>query len=323
VGLAVKYRQLARQVGVFIEYPPENSMVSFNFTSAVLDEATTFVFGSWVCIANGSGGYNSRLADTKEPEAPTTPSRRDADDLVDGLNGIQFSDLIRNHASHLRAIRRPQVNADTLIAGVDWVDRNIAACIKLAEAALQHFGNQLPPISPEISRTFFSAPSDIYSSIDRVDGNIAECIRLVETSLQLSNKKQPEAAAMDVNRAIDDFIDNLEPLESSPPRSEVLYHKSISELEENLDRLLQVGGGLATVYRRAPVSVDYSNFNDDALPLSSGHQGLRASSTWSGGLGYRKGTESSNLSDPSLPSCAISLVRRAWVSKGHSVLQAT
>jgi hypothetical protein len=165
------------------------SMASFDFTSAVLDEGTTFIFGSWVCIANSSGSYNSRLADTKEPEVPTTPSRRDTDDPADSLGGIQFSDLIGNHTSHLGAIPRPQVNADDLIAGVDRVDRNITACIKLAEAALQHSGNQLPPISPEISRIFFAASGDIYSRIDRVDCNIAECIGLVETSLQLSNQK--------------------------------------------------------------------------------------------------------------------------------------
>jgi hypothetical protein len=44
--MAVKYRQLVHQVGVFIEHPSENSMASFNFTSAVLDESTTFIFGS-------------------------------------------------------------------------------------------------------------------------------------------------------------------------------------------------------------------------------------------------------------------------------------
>jgi hypothetical protein len=46
VGVVVKYRQLARQVGLFIEHPPENSIASFNFTSAVLDEGTTYIFGS-------------------------------------------------------------------------------------------------------------------------------------------------------------------------------------------------------------------------------------------------------------------------------------
>jgi hypothetical protein len=29
-----------------MEHPLENSMVSFNFTSTVLDEGTTFIFGS-------------------------------------------------------------------------------------------------------------------------------------------------------------------------------------------------------------------------------------------------------------------------------------
>jgi hypothetical protein len=47
-----------------IENPPENSMTSFNFTNAVLDEGTTFTFCSWFCITNGRGGFNSDLAAT-------------------------------------------------------------------------------------------------------------------------------------------------------------------------------------------------------------------------------------------------------------------
>jgi hypothetical protein len=46
VDVVVKHRQLACQVGVFIEHPPENSMAFFNFTSVVLDEGTTFIFSS-------------------------------------------------------------------------------------------------------------------------------------------------------------------------------------------------------------------------------------------------------------------------------------
>jgi hypothetical protein len=57
---------------VFIEDPSENSMASFNFTSAVLDEGTTFIFGSWICIANGSGGFNSHQANSMEPEASSS-----------------------------------------------------------------------------------------------------------------------------------------------------------------------------------------------------------------------------------------------------------
>jgi hypothetical protein len=46
---------------VFIEYPPENSMASFDFTSAVLDEGTMFIFGSWIYIANSSGGCSNPM----------------------------------------------------------------------------------------------------------------------------------------------------------------------------------------------------------------------------------------------------------------------
>jgi hypothetical protein len=71
VGVAVKHRQLARQVGVFIEHPLENSIASLSFTSTVLDEGTIFVFGSWICVSNGLGGFNSHLVDSKKLEAST------------------------------------------------------------------------------------------------------------------------------------------------------------------------------------------------------------------------------------------------------------
>jgi hypothetical protein len=47
---------------VFIEHSPENSMASFNFSSTVLDEGTTFILNSWICVANSLGGFNSHLA---------------------------------------------------------------------------------------------------------------------------------------------------------------------------------------------------------------------------------------------------------------------
>jgi hypothetical protein len=71
VGLAIKHQQLARQVGVLIKHPPENSMALFSFTSTVLDEGTTFIFGSCICIANGSGGFNGHLANSRKLEAST------------------------------------------------------------------------------------------------------------------------------------------------------------------------------------------------------------------------------------------------------------
>jgi hypothetical protein len=92
VGVAVKHRQLACQVGVFIEHPPENSMASFNFSSVVLDEGTTFIFGSWICVANSLGGFNSHLANSKEPEASSTPSS-DLDEFIDNIDDLLLADL--------------------------------------------------------------------------------------------------------------------------------------------------------------------------------------------------------------------------------------
>jgi hypothetical protein len=69
VGVTVKHRQLARQVGVFIEHPLKNSMASLSFTSNMLDKGTTFIFGSWICVANSFSGFNSCLVDSRKPEA--------------------------------------------------------------------------------------------------------------------------------------------------------------------------------------------------------------------------------------------------------------
>jgi hypothetical protein len=57
---------------VFIEHPLENSMASLSFTSTVLDEGTIFIFGSWICVTNGLGGFNSRLIDPRKLEASTS-----------------------------------------------------------------------------------------------------------------------------------------------------------------------------------------------------------------------------------------------------------
>jgi hypothetical protein len=65
---------------------------------------------------------------------------------------------------------------------------------------------------------------------------------------------------MEINRAIDDSIDDSEPLEPNPPRSELHYYKS----EEDLDRLRQVRGGFgsSTTSRRRIWIVYYKSEED-------------------------------------------------------------
>jgi hypothetical protein len=93
--MAVKYQHLACQVGVFIKYPPENSIASFSFTSTMLDEGTTFVFGSYICVANGLGGFNSHLVDSRKPEASAETRRSVLNGFIDNLDELLLPDLAR------------------------------------------------------------------------------------------------------------------------------------------------------------------------------------------------------------------------------------
>jgi hypothetical protein len=93
VGVAVKHRQLTRQVEVFIKHPLKNSMVSFRFTTTVLDKGTTFIFGPWIFVANGLGGSNNHQADSKKLEASTPTRCSDLDEFVDNLDELLLPDL--------------------------------------------------------------------------------------------------------------------------------------------------------------------------------------------------------------------------------------
>jgi hypothetical protein len=68
-------------------------MASFNFTSAVLDEGTTFIFSSWICVANGLGGFNSHLANPKELEASSSTSCSVLNDFINNFDDMLLPDL--------------------------------------------------------------------------------------------------------------------------------------------------------------------------------------------------------------------------------------
>jgi hypothetical protein len=80
-GQPVKHRQLACQVGERIADPPASSMASFKFARSVPSQGTTFVFGSWVCIADGMGDFQRFLIDMK-PKTSAADPRSDLDKFV-------------------------------------------------------------------------------------------------------------------------------------------------------------------------------------------------------------------------------------------------
>jgi hypothetical protein len=67
-------------------------MALFKFPSPVLPEGTTFIFGSWVCVANGVGGFRRHIVDDTI-KLKTLAAR--LDDFVDNLDELPFFDSTR------------------------------------------------------------------------------------------------------------------------------------------------------------------------------------------------------------------------------------
>ena len=65
--LGGKHRQLARQVG-----DSASSMATFAFSAMTPPRGATFIFGSWVSVANGSGGFDSQLTNSPAPKNSTS-----------------------------------------------------------------------------------------------------------------------------------------------------------------------------------------------------------------------------------------------------------
>jgi hypothetical protein len=62
-------------------------MALFKFIRSVPSQSTTFVFGSWVCIADGVGNFRRFLVDMK-PKTPVADLRSNLDKFVDGLDNL-------------------------------------------------------------------------------------------------------------------------------------------------------------------------------------------------------------------------------------------
>jgi hypothetical protein len=66
-----------------------NSMASFQFTRSVPSQGTTFVVGSWVCVADGAGSFHRFLVDMK-PKTPVAGSHNDLDKFFDDLDDFSI-----------------------------------------------------------------------------------------------------------------------------------------------------------------------------------------------------------------------------------------
>ncbi|RLN03049.1 hypothetical protein C2845_PM13G05970 [Panicum miliaceum] len=199
-----------------IEHPPANSMASFNFTSTVLDKGTTFIFGSWICIANGSSGFDGHLADTKEPETSSCSSQ--LNEFIDSLD-------------------------DMLLYLAREIEEN---------SVPDAFSARVP--------TRLSSPG--------------------------STRTEEEHTRFPIGQ-----------LNAASTHMEALRSKSLSDLENKLDLLLEFGDEDATACWEAPVFSNYSNLDDDPDSSTASHIGLSITTTAQDRFVYWKGMEPSELLD--------------------------
>ena len=69
-------------------------MATFAFNTMALDQGTTFIFGSLVCITNGSSGFDSHLTNPKELEA-ILAKRSNFADCSSNLGEMLLPDLAK------------------------------------------------------------------------------------------------------------------------------------------------------------------------------------------------------------------------------------
>jgi hypothetical protein len=62
-------------------------MASFKFIRSVPSQGTTFVFGSWVCIADGVGNFRRFLVEMK-PKTPVADLRSNLDKFIERLDNL-------------------------------------------------------------------------------------------------------------------------------------------------------------------------------------------------------------------------------------------
>jgi hypothetical protein len=102
---------------VHIEDPPANSMASFKFTYAVPPQGTTFIFGSWVCVADGAGNFCRFTVDMK-PKTLAASFHSDLDEFIDNLDDLStYGSATRTE--EVSALSATPSSAATTLPGLD------------------------------------------------------------------------------------------------------------------------------------------------------------------------------------------------------------
>jgi hypothetical protein len=212
-------------------------MASFQFIRSVPSQGTIFVFGSWVCVADGEGDFRRFLVDMK-PKTLAAFSQSDLDKFVDDVDDLSIRGS-RTRIEEESASSTTSSSAATTFLGLD-----------LFQSEDSHSRSRL-------------GQHDLATDLQEANGS--ESLSILEEDLD-SLLQKPEAT---VCRGASGCFDANSLMITSTPEGRFVHWKGMSlfDLLEADDRLVayleplsfQEGRSLATVAEESTELVDASS----------------------------------------------------------------
>ena len=172
----------------------KNLMASFD-DNLVLEKGTSLHIGSWIFVADGSGGFKSRSTDHDLPEAAETAKHREFDEFIDRLEEIRFSDFnngdrIQPEFDAIKTKTLSELEEDLEKLLEDSKQENstngkttLSNCIHAAE----------PSLRKKKSKTSFKRATrkkkqskNTFSSINDIDEKIKHCLQKAEDASNIN-----------------------------------------------------------------------------------------------------------------------------------------
>ena len=190
----VKYRQLAPTVGPLANDHQKNSMASLD-DNPMLEKGTSFRVGSWIFVADGSGGFESHPNDQDPLEVSEAAKRSELDEFIDQLEEIEFSDLnnearIQPEFDAIRTKTLSELEEDLeklLEDSKQETSTNgktiLPNCIRIAEPGLR---KKKSKTSFKKSTRKKKQPKNTFSNIDDIDEKIEHCLQKAEDTFDIN-----------------------------------------------------------------------------------------------------------------------------------------
>jgi hypothetical protein len=124
-------------------------MASFKFARSVPSQGTTFVFGLWVCIADGMGDFWRFLVDMK-PKTSAADPHSDLDKFVDDLDDLSTNASV----TKIEVESAPGLTSSSIVA----------TSLGLDSFQSRRLGSRNPATDP--SRPTFLGPSMLEKDLD-------------------------------------------------------------------------------------------------------------------------------------------------------------